>query len=111
LVAELLRPQHHLATRNKHLRHVVICCVFAVTRLSSASVPVAFPYRRYLGQSCLDANFSGDLVETLNDPTNAAFSANHEGHRPWGADNLAGNVSEQHVRHRKAPNEWDNRHD
>ena len=27
-----------------------------------------------------------------------------------GTDNLAGNVSEQHVRHQKAPNEWDNRH-
>ena len=51
-------------------------------------------YRRYLWQECRDANFPVDFVGTLNDPTNATFDADHEGHRAWRTDNLAGNVSE-----------------
>jgi len=51
-------------------------------------------YRRFLWQSCQDAKLSVNFVGTLNDPTNATFDADHEGHRAWRTDNLAGNVTD-----------------
>src|SRR5208283_4452588 len=51
-------------------------------------------YRRFLWQSCQDAKLSVNFVGTLNDPANATFDADHEGHRAWRTDNLAGSVAE-----------------
>lgn len=51
-------------------------------------------YRRYLWQASQDAHFPVDFIGTLNDATNVTFNANHEGHRAWRTDNLAGNVTE-----------------
>ena len=50
-------------------------------------------YRAVLAQLCAGAELPVDFVGSLNDPSNASFDADHEGHRAWRTDQLAEHIT------------------
>ena len=50
-------------------------------------------YRAVLAQQCATAKLTVDFVGSLNDPKNAPFDADHEGHRAWRIDQLTDQIN------------------